>query len=187
MQHKSEVSSLSCMKGQDRRQKCMSDLYKSQDVGSQIHMSTQIYTQSRSEQTSAGCSWTIICLFHLQLVLGLVLSLQLFQASGVSQDLGYTFSQKSSGVNSSSFFYAIFLLLLPFGKSEPSNKYLQQDQQTARVLQREVPGQGHPLQTETFSLPLDSNRQSYSNSRTLPQGQRDRDLSQLRLDGEKSA
>lgn len=150
-------------------------------------MCTQIYTQSRSEQISAGCIWTIIYLFHLQLVLGLELSLQLFHGSGVSQASGYTFSQSSSVVNSCGFFYAIFLLLLPLGKSEPSSKYLQEDQQTAWVLQRQVPGQGSPLQTGTFSLPLESNRQSYSNSRTLPQGQRDRDLSQLRLDGEKSA
>lgn len=46
---------------------------------------------------------------------------------------------------------------------------------------------GTPPEDRTLSLPLDRNRQSYSNSRTLPQWQRDRDLSQLRPDGEKCA
>lgn len=69
--------------------------------------------------------------------------------------------------------------------SQASNTYNMNSRQIWG-LQRQVLGQGLPLQTGTLFLPLDRNRQSYSNSRTLPQGQRDRDLSQLRLDGEKT-
>lgn len=95
------------------------------------YIHTHDHTHTGSEQTSPGCIRAITCLFHLQLVLGLQLSLQPFRASSVSQDRGYAFSQKSCVVNSCGFFNVIFLLLLPLGKCEPSIKYLQHEQQIA--------------------------------------------------------
>lgn len=111
---------------------------------------------------------------HLQLSLGLELSLQLFHASSVSQHLGYTSSQESSVVNSCGFFKATFLLLLPLGKSEPSIKYLQHKQW--RAVKHRFWATDSPCRQEQ-SLPLDSNRQSsntqqqqHTTTRTKGQG-----------------
>lgn len=108
------------------------------------------------------------CLFHLHLMLGLELSPQLFHASSVPQDPSYTFSHEGSTINSHGFFNAIFPLLLPSDKSHPSTEYLQHREQIPGTITKTSSGLGTalPLQTRTLSVPLDSNRQSYSRTNT---------------------
>ncbi|KAF2976278.1 hypothetical protein EK904_002713 [Melospiza melodia maxima] len=83
------------------------------------------------EHSSGPCPALCMSCVHVgreaQLGLGMELSLELFDASSVSQGTGYTFSQRSWVVNCD-FFSAIFLLLLLLGKPEPSIKHLQQEQ-----------------------------------------------------------
>lgn len=86
------------------------------------------HTHTHTEQSSPALDIYLSNLSHPQLGLGMELSLQLFDASSVSQGTGYTFSQRSCVMNSCDLFSAIFLLLLPLGKPEPSIKYLQQEQ-----------------------------------------------------------
>lgn len=98
-----------------------------QDTYMHIHTNTHPTTEQRPEQPSSEYI-SEQSLFNLHLVLGMELSLQLFDASSVSQGTGYTFFQRSCVMNSCDFFNAIFLLLLSLGKPEPSIKYLQQEQ-----------------------------------------------------------